>query len=91
MSRWDALKDPFGVIRDFAEHIAPHTDAHLMYAGPAVQAVADDPEGATVLPRARALLLGLSSDVRSRVHLALLPMDDSQGNAAVVNALQRAA
>ena len=91
VSRWDALKDPFGVIRGFAEYIAPRSDAHLIYAGPAVQAVADDPEGATVLARARVLLPGLSPEVRRRVHLALLPMDDSQENAAVVNALQRAA
>jgi trehalose synthase len=91
VSRWDALKDPLGVIRGFAEYIAPRSDAHLVYAGPAVQAVADDPEGATLLGRARALLPGLSLEVRRRVHLALLPMDDSQENAAVVNALQRAA
>lgn len=87
VSRWDALKDPFGLIRGFAEYIAPRSDAHLI---PAVHAVADDPEGATVLARARALLPGLSPEVRRRVHLALLPMDDSPENAAVVNALQRA-
>jgi trehalose synthase len=91
VSRWDALKDPLGVIGGFAEHVAPYSDAHLVYAGPAVQAVADDPEGATVLESARALWSGLAPEVRSRIHLALLPMDDPQENAAVVNAMQRAA
>ena len=43
VSRWDSLKDPIGVIEGFAEYVAPHTDAHLIYAGPDVTAVADDP------------------------------------------------
>lgn len=91
VSRWDALKDPEGVIDGFARYVAPVTDAHLIYAGPAVDAVADDPEGAQVLDRARALRRELPDDVRSRVHLAMLPMDDLEENAAIVNALQRAA
>ena len=37
VSRWDSLKDPIGVIEGFAEHVAPHTDAHLIYAGPDVE------------------------------------------------------
>ena len=50
VSRWDHLKDPEGVIRGFAEHASAHeTGAHLIYAGPAVEAVSDDPEGAQVL------------------------------------------
>ncbi|MGZ6593573.1 MAG: hypothetical protein ACXVE5_16730 [Gaiellaceae bacterium] len=40
VSRWDALKDPIGVIRGFAEHVPAETGAHLLYAGPAVDAVA---------------------------------------------------
>ena len=31
----------------------------------------------------------MSAGVRARVHLALLPMDDPEENAAIVNALQR--
>ena len=54
VSRWDSLKDPIGVIEGFAEHVAPYTDAHLVYAGPDVTAVADDPEGAEVYALARA-------------------------------------
>ena len=91
VSRWDALKDPEGVIDGFARYVAPVTDAHLVYAGPAVEAVSDDPEGAQVLDRARAHRHALPQDVRARVHLAMLPMDDLEENAAIVNALQRAA
>jgi len=91
VSRWDRLKDPIGVIRGFAEHVAPTTDAHLVYAGPAVEAVADDPEGKQVLADARRLYEDLPDDTRGRVHLACLPMDDLQENAAIVNALQRRA
>ncbi len=91
VSRWDALKDPLGVVDGFVRHIAPGTDVHLVYAGPAVEAVADDPEGALVLDRVRAHRETLPSEVRERVHLLMLPMDDLEENAAIVNALQRAA
>ena len=89
VSRWDALKDPLGVIRGFAEHIAPITTAHLLYAGPSVDAVADDPEGSAVLRQAVQLRAGLPADVRLRVHLASLPTEDADENAIIVNALQR--
>jgi trehalose synthase len=91
VSRWDRLKDPLGVIRGFAEHVAPHVDAHLVYAGPAVDDVADDPEGAEVLEEARALWRELDDEARAKIHLATLPMDDLDENAAIVNALQRQA
>jgi trehalose synthase len=89
VSRWDALKDPIGVIRGFALHVPASTGAHLVYAGPAVDAVDDDPEGAQMLSRAIAERSGLPDEVRRRVHLASLPMDDIQENAIMVNALQR--
>ena len=89
VSRWDRLKDPAGVLEAFAAFIAPQTEAHLVLAGPAVAAVADDPEGAEVLEEVAAQRERLSDDARSRVHLALLPMDDVEANAAIVNALQR--
>jgi trehalose synthase len=91
VSRWDSLKDPIGVIEGFAEHIAPHTDAHLIYAGPDITAVADDPEGAEVYAFACARWHALPPAARERIHLALLPMDDVEENAVIVNALQRAA
>jgi trehalose synthase len=89
VSRWDALKDPLGVIEGFARFIAPASDAHLVYAGPAVEAVSDDPEGSTTLDHAVDLWRSLPPKQRRRIHLACLPMADAQENAATVNALQR--
>jgi trehalose synthase len=90
VSRWDRLKDPVGVIEGFARYVAPHVpEAHCMYAGPSASAVADDPEGAAVLEETRAAWAALPEDIRKRVHLANLPMDDAAENAAIVNALQR--
>jgi trehalose synthase len=89
VSRWDALKDPLGVIRGFAEHVSADLGAHLMYAAPAVDAVADDPEGAEMLRRSIEERERLSDEARARVHLASLPMEDMDENAIMVNALQR--
>jgi trehalose synthase len=91
VSRWDRLKDPLGVIDGFVEHVAPDVDAHLLYAGPSVEAVADDPEGAEVLEEARTRWRELGDAERARVHLLQLPMQDGEENAAIVNALQRRA
>lgn len=91
VSRWDSLKDPIGVIEGFAEHVVPHSDAHLVYAGPDVTAVADDPEGAEVYAFACARWHQLPDGARERIHLALLPMEDFEENAVIVNALQRGA
>jgi trehalose synthase len=88
VSRWDRLKDPVGLLSAFAEHV--HSDdAHLLLAGPSVTDVADDPEGAEVLTEVRSRRESLPSEVRRRVHLATLPMDDVEENAAMVNAIQR--
>jgi trehalose synthase len=89
VSRWDALKDPIGVIRGFAEHVPADTGAHLVYAGPAVGAVADDPEGPRVLRESIAARERLPEEARRRIHLASLPMEDLDENAIMVNALQR--
>jgi trehalose synthase len=89
VSRWDALKDPLGVIRGFAEHVPVGLGAHLVYAAPAVDAVDDDPEGAEMLRRSIEEREWLPAEVRARVHLASLPMDDADENAIMVNALQR--
>jgi len=67
VSRWDRLKDPEGVIAGFAEHVAPQTGAHLVYAGPAVEAVSDDPEGRAILEQAWAQWGALDAPVRERV------------------------
>jgi trehalose synthase len=90
VSRWDRLKDPSGVLEGFAEHTG-HEAAHLLLAGPSVAAVSDDPEGAEVLAAVRRMRDQLPPAVRERVHLACLPMDDVEENAAIVNAIQRRA
>ncbi len=90
ISRWDGLKDPLGVLRGFAEHVADdQPEAHLMLVGPSTEAVADDPEGAAVFAAVRDTWADLPDAVRARIHLASLPMDDVEENAAMVNALQR--
>ncbi|HEX8205842.1 MAG TPA: glycosyltransferase [Solirubrobacteraceae bacterium] len=90
VSRWDRLKDPAGVMQGFVDHVAERIpDAELMLAGPSVEGVTDDPEGAEVVEEVTAIYNGLPREVRQRIHLAQLPMDDRQENAAIVNALQR--
>ena len=89
VSRWDRLKDPLGVVLGFVESVAPASDAHLLLVGPATESVADDPEGAQVFADVRELWAGLSPDLRRRVHLASLPMEDLEENAAIVNAIQQ--
>jgi trehalose synthase len=89
VSRWDRLKDPQGVLVGFVEHVAEHCDAQLVLAGPQVDGVADDPEGAEALAETQALWGSLPESKRRRVHLACLPMADLAENAAIVNALQR--
>jgi trehalose synthase len=89
VSRWDGLKDPLGVINGFAQHAHELGGAHLMLAGPSTEAVADDPEGAAVFAAVQSACRELPNVVRRRVHLASLPMEDLDENAAMVNALQR--
>jgi trehalose synthase len=89
ISRWDRLKDPLGVMKAFARFIGPSTAAHLVLAGPATESVADDPESRAVFAAVRDAWRRLPPEIRERVHLATLPMDDEEENAAIVNALQR--
>ena len=90
VSRWDRLKDPVGLLACFARHVADAA-SHLVIAGPDVEAVDDDPEGAAVLDEVRGALAEMPDAIRGRVHLVSLPMDDIDENAAMVNALQRRA
>lgn len=89
VSRWDPLKDMLGVMEAFAQFVAPHTDAHLLLVGPSTAQVADDPEGQAVLDGIEAHWRVLPDEVRDRVHLVSLPMDDPEQNGAMVNAIQR--
>jgi trehalose synthase len=89
VSRWDHLKDMSGVMRGFAEYVAPDCDAYLVLAGPAVAGVTDDPEGAAVFAECLLQWRDLPGRVRDRVLLVTLPLDDADENAVMVNALQR--
>jgi trehalose synthase len=89
VSRWDALKDPLGVMEGFVSHVDHSADAQLVIAGPDPEAVSDDPEGLDVMRICAARWESLAPEMRSRIHLALIPMEDAEENAAIVNALQR--
>lgn len=90
VSRWDNLKDMQGVLMGFAKHIDDMpADVHLMLVGPEAEGVSDDPESAEVYRQCRALWEGVAAPVRDRIHLCVLPMDDGDENAHIVNALQR--
>jgi trehalose synthase len=90
VSRWDRLKDMGGVMRGFAAGFERlPDDAHLMLVGPEVTGVTDDPEGAEVLDECRLCWRELPEQVRRRVHLVAVPMDDVDENAHIVNALQQ--
>ena len=92
VSRWDPLKDHGGVMRGFASFVERcDTDGRtqLVLAGPDVSGVTDDPEGGIVLEELKAEWAAFPEHLRSRMHLATLPMDDVAENAAIVNALQR--
>ncbi len=88
VSRWDRLKDPRGLLECFAGHLED-LSAHLALVGPSSAAVADDPEGIAVYGDVAENWRRLPEDIRGRVHLVSLPMDDLDENAAMVNAIQR--
>jgi trehalose synthase len=75
-----------GVMLGFAD---ADTDAHLVLAGPESRGVADDPEADDILRDCHETWARLPVVVRSRIHLACVPMDDGDEAATVVNALQR--
>jgi trehalose synthase len=89
ISRWDRLKDMFGVMRGFAEHVGDDTGANLILAGPEAKGVADDPEAVAVYRECLEGWRQLRPDQRRRIRLVKLPMNDVEANAAMVNALQR--
>jgi trehalose synthase len=89
LCRWDLLKDQAGIITAFADHVLPQVDdCHLIVAGPAMGAIADDPEMREVFEQVRSRWERLPPRARRRVHLACLPLDSIDENAAMVNALQ---
>src|SRR5439155_13553918 len=56
---------------------------------PMVYGVSDDPEAPAVLEQVRNAWGALPAALRKRIHLAQIPIDDTDENAAIVNALQR--
>lgn len=88
IARWDTLKDMAGVMRSFALIADAPRNAHLWLVGPAVSGVADDPEAQQVLDECSAEWRALPDDIRRRVHLVSVPMEDREENAAVINAIQ---
>jgi trehalose synthase len=91
VSRWDRMKDPLGVLHGFIDLVksGDACGAHLVLAGPNVRGVTDDPEGPQILDDVAHAWLALPDSLRDVVHLAQLPMADTDENAAMVNALQR--
>ncbi|MBK5111586.1 MAG: glycosyltransferase [Thermoleophilia bacterium] len=90
ISRWDVLKDHEGLLECFAEYLGD-TEAHLALIGPSSGAVADDPEGPAVQSRIFAAWNEMPEDLRRRIHIVNLPMNDFDENGAMVNAIQRRA
>jgi trehalose synthase len=91
VSRWDRLKDHIGLLRCFQRHLSADEMMHLVLAGPSTAAVADDPEGDAIWRSVGRAWRELPAETRRRIHLASLPMEDLDENAAMVNALQRRA
>src|SRR5262249_16947488 len=89
VSRWDRLKDMFGVMKGFADGVVGRVDANLALVGPSVAGVADDPQGEMVLRECIAGWQALPPEARARIRLVSLPMEDVEANALMVNALQR--
>ena len=89
ISRWDPLKDHLGVMVGFCEYVPQRLDAHVVLVGPSPESVADDPEGGQTFDELESKWSELPDACRARVHIACLPMDDLEENAAIVNALQR--
>ena len=91
VSRWDHLKDMQGVMEGFADYVAGPDDLRLALVGPAVGAVADDPEGAKVLGECMRFWEDLPANRRRAIRLVTLPMDDLELNTLMVNTFQRRA
>ena len=87
-SRWDRVKDMTGVLHGFTRHV-DGSDAHLTLVGPAVHGVDDDPEAGPALDECMEAWGELPEVLRTRVHLACVPMHDPDEAAIIVNALQR--
>jgi trehalose synthase len=90
VSRWDRLKDAQGVMQGFARAEGGSvTQSHLILAGPSTRSVRDDPEDTEIFRGIVEAWRALPEGQRVRVHLASIPTEDIEENAAIINALQR--
>jgi trehalose synthase len=90
VSRWDKLKDHGGLLTLFTRDLKDRK-SHLALVGPDSSGVDDDPEGAAVYQEIVSQFNDLPEEMRRRIHLVSLPMDDLEENAFMVNAIQRRA
>ena len=79
VSAWNRLKDPAGVVRMFAEFVAPESPAHLVLAGPAVKWIPAETEAEAVYNETVESLGEFPPAIRERVHIIALPNDDPGG------------
>jgi trehalose synthase len=90
VSHWDRLKDPLGCWRG-SPVTSPMRRGASAAGGAGGRLGQRRPEGDQVLQQVRRAGAALPRAARDRVHLACLPMEDLEENAAMVNALQRRA
>ena len=95
VSRWDGLKGIDRVIAAFERFMRTASDdacnMRLVIAGPDPLAVADDPEGLAYFEKCVILRSQLPKEVRRRVYLACISMEDNEANAEIVGRLQQSA
>ena len=89
VSRWDRLKDMTGVMEGFAACVAGRIDAQLALVGPSTGEVSDDPEEFAVFEACLSAWSELPIEERRHICLVTLPMEDTDENAIMVNAIQR--
>ena len=105
VSRWDRLKGflplmrAFAILKQSAESADSQGDAlhrrrlklaRLVLAGPDPAGVADDPEAINVIEELRGSYAEMPPAVQRDIALVMLPMQSTEQNALMVNALQRA-
>jgi trehalose synthase len=105
VSRWDRLKgfrplfEAFASLKQSVYRSASIADpvqrrrldlVRLVLAGPAPEAIQDDPEAQEVLAELRDLYVNLNPAIQDDIAIITLPMRSLEQNALMVNALQRA-
>jgi trehalose synthase len=90
ISRWDKLRDMVGIMQAFAQFVSNEfPDAYLVFAGPNVHSIQDDPEMVEAYQEIVNAWHRIPKSVRKRIQIACLPMKDREESAAIVNALER--